>query len=112
MISTETAFEKILQSIKPILIEGGFWEVERKSHPEAFGSCYITFKDEKEFIRLVWDGKEGWFVIESMPIDSITPGWVDILLQFFKPNIDGSDVIEEIAEGMKMALSNYLDISN
>ena len=108
MISPEIAFEQILHSIKPILIKSGFSEIERKSHPEAFGSCYITFSDEREFIRLVWDGKEGWFVIESMPVSSLTPGWIDILLQFFKPNTDDSSVTEEIAEDMKIALSNYL----
>lgn len=112
MISTDIAFERILQSIKPVLIKNGFAEVERKGHPQVFGSCYITFKDNKEFIRLVWDGKEKWFVLECASIESLTPAWLDILLQYFKPNVDDADVVEEIAQDLKSALSVYLDISN
>jgi len=112
MISIETAFERILEAIEPHLAQSGFSKVEVKSHPESFGSRYITFGDGKEFIRLVWDGKEEWFVLESIPASSATflSGWADILLQYFKPKSDGIDVAEEIAQDMKVALCEYLGI--
>ena len=112
MISTEAAFERILEAIKPTLIEKGFSEVERRSHPQAFGSHFVTFGDGKEFIRLTWNGKDQWFVLESIPATSMTfeSGWVDILLQFFKPQSDGEDVVEDIAEDMKVWLSGYLGV--
>ena len=113
MISTETAFEKILEALEPPLTQNGFFKVEEKSHPEAFGSRYTTLGDGKEFIRLTWDGKEGWFVLESIPTSSVTfeSGWADILLQFFKPQRDGAEVIAEIAEDMKAALCAYLGLA-
>lgn len=112
MISTQTAFERILQAIKPVLVENGFSEVENKSRPKAFGSRFATFGDGKEFIRLTWDGKEGWFVLESIPASSVTFewGWTDILLQFFKPNRDGAEVVEDIARDMRAWLVNYLGV--
>ncbi len=113
MISTETAFEQILEAIEPPLTQSGFSKVEEKSHPEAFGSRYTTFGDGKEFIRLTWDGKEGWFVLESVPTSSVTfeSGWADILLQFFKSRQDGADVVAEIAQDMKAALCAYLEMA-
>lgn len=110
MISTETAFEQVVGAIKPSLTQSGFSKVEEKSHPEGFGSRYITFGDGKEFIRLTWDGKEERFVLESIPTSSVTfeSGWADILLQFFKPQQDRDEIIAEIAQDMKVALCAYL----
>ena len=113
MISTETAFEQILEAIGHSLAQSGFSKVEERSHPEAFGSRYTTFGDGKEFIRLTWDGKEGWFVLESIPTSSVTfeSGWADILLQFFKPQQDGASVVTEIAQDMREALCAYLGVA-
>ena len=112
MISTKAAFVQILEAIEPPLSQSGFSKVEEKSHPESPGSHYITFEDGKEFIRLTWDGKEEWFVLEFIPASSVTfeSGWADILLQFFKPKQDGAKVVEEIAQDMKEALCNYLGV--
>jgi hypothetical protein len=110
MISTGSAFARIVEAIEPALTRNGFSEVEEKCNPEAFGSRYITFGDGKEFIRLTWDGKEEWFALESTPASSVTfkHGWTDILLQFFKPKQDEAEVVEEIAEDMRVALCDYL----
>ena len=67
MISTDTAFERITETIEPPLTQSGFSQVEEKNYPESFGNRHITFGNGKEFIRLVWDGKEQWFVVESIP---------------------------------------------
>ena len=87
MIPAEVAFEQILKAIESPLAWAGFSRVEGNSHSEAFGSLYTTFGNGKEFIRLTWDGKERWFVLESIPANSVKfeYGWVDILLQFFRP---------------------------
>jgi hypothetical protein len=112
MISANEAFERIAETIVPPLAQRGFSNVEEKIHPESFGSRHTAFGNGKEFIRLVWDGKEGWFVLESIPTSSatFTSGWADILLQFFKPERDGAEVVEEIAQDMKAALCGYLGI--
>jgi hypothetical protein len=113
MISTEVAFRQILEAIELPLRRSGFSKVEEKSHPESFGSRYITFGDGEEFIRLTWDGKQEWFVLESIPASSVTfeTGWADILLQFFKPKRDGAGVVGEIAQDMKAALCGYLGVA-
>lgn len=113
MISTESAFEQILEAIESPLTQGGFSKVEEKSHPEDFGSRHTTFGDGEEFIRLTWDGKGGWFVLESIPASSVTfeSGWADILLQSFRPRLDGAGVVAEIAQDMRAALCDYLGIA-
>ncbi len=113
MISAETAFEQILEAIEHPLTQSGFSKVEARSHPEAFGSRYTTFGDGREFIRLLRDGKEQWFVLESIPASSDTfeSGWADILLQFFRPRQDGAGEVAEIAQDMKAALCDYLGVA-
>ena len=113
MISTETAFEQILEAVEPPLTRSGFSKVEEESHPEAFGSRYATFGNGKEFIRLAWDEKEGWFVLESIPASSVTfeSGWADIMLQFFKPQRDGAETVAGIAQNLKLALCAYLGVA-
>jgi hypothetical protein len=113
MISANEAFERIAEAIEPPLAQRGFSTVEEKSHPESFDSRYTTFGNGTEFIRLVWDGKEEWFVLESIPASSatFTSGWTDILLQRFKPKRDDSEVVEEIAQDMKAAVCGYLGIA-
>ncbi len=114
MISIEAAFERIFEEIMPVLVKGGFSEVERKNHPEAFGSRFITFGDEKELIRLTWDGKNEWFVLESISLSSMIfeSGWADILLQLFKPRSDGIEVVENIARDMRDSLLDYLEVTD
>jgi hypothetical protein len=108
------AFERIRDTIQPILLENGFTEVEEKYYPETFGSCYIMFQKGKQHIRLTWDGKEHWFVLEHIPALSMAfvSGWVDILLQPFKPEQNGTETVDEITEGLKIALLDYLGTGN
>lgn len=112
MLITETGFHRILELIRPLLITHGFSEKDHTANPGAFGSRYITFADDQEFIRLTWDGKERWYVLESVPLSPtiFESGWADILLQFFKPEQESIKVIEEIAQDMKLALTDYLAI--
>ena len=108
------AYEKIRDTIIPVLLDKGFTKLEEKHHPGDFGGCYMIFRDAKELIRLTWDGKEQWFVLESTPTTSVTveAEWIDILLQFYNPGKDGSEVVDEIAEDLKIALLDYLaDVS-
>ena len=109
MVSTDAAFEQILENIEPVLVQKGFSVVKAKSHPEAFGSRYVTFSDEKKFIRLIWDGKEYRFVLESVSIELAETfgGWTDILLQRFDFRNEGKEVVFKIANQIKDALSDY-----
>src|SRR5436305_882672 len=106
MISAEAAFERTLKTIKPVLIESGFLGVDERTHPHAFGSRSVTFESKEKFIRLTWDGKDEWFVLESSPASSITfeAGWTDILLRPFKTKSDGDKVIEDISQEIKDSL--------
>jgi hypothetical protein len=90
MILRSAAFDPILDALQPELAAGGFELVEARGHPEAFGSRYATFGDGARLVRLVWDGKERWFVLEGddashYRLSSGGPVWVDLTLQRFEP---------------------------
>jgi hypothetical protein len=61
-------------------------------------------------IRLIWDGKEHWFLLESISDlpETYKSGWTDILLQPFKPGHDRPEAVDKIAEDLKIALLDYL----
>lgn len=103
-------FERIQDTLQPVLLEKGFTKIEEKCYPEAFDSCYVIFQNAKEHIRLIWDGKEHWFLLQSTPDSSVTftSEWTDILLQFFKPGQHRPETVDKIAEDLKTALLDYL----
>jgi len=111
MILANSVLELICVELQPILVFHGFSKSEDEYHPETFGSRFITFDGLKEKIRIIWDGKEQFFVIETIPIDSITylSGWADIVLRFFRTEDATDERVSEIVSEMSMALSDYLN---
>ena len=111
MISPSLVFESICVVIEPMLVADGFIKIEENKDPDYFGSQYITFEDNRERIRITWDGKEQWFVMETIPLNSPTcsSGWADILLQFFRPQEATEKTVKEIVADMSASLSAYLN---
>jgi hypothetical protein len=106
----DKSFNQILEAIKPVLIEKKFVIVEESRGNEAFGSRYIIFENVNEQIRLTWDGKGKWFVLETTvdpPSKYEYLSWADISLQFYKPDRDNDKVVHEIADDMRIALCEY-----
>jgi hypothetical protein len=104
------SFEKVRKMIQSILLKHSFTKIEEKFYPEIFGSCHVIFQNPQEQIRLIWDGKEHWFLLESISDlpETYKSGWTDILLQPFKPGHDRPEAVDKIAEDLKIALLDYL----
>jgi len=54
-------YEGVKSALNIKLLSRGYTIIEEKYHPEAFGSRYVVWSNTKDAIRLLWDGKDGWF---------------------------------------------------
>ena len=61
-----------------------YLKTENENHPESFGSRYTVWKNFETLnaIRLIWDGKDSWFLIEESPFtkDSEPNSWTDLVI--------------------------------
>lgn len=110
MISGSSAFDEVLAAIRPTLDAHGLAPVEAREHPEAFGSRYAVFGDGRRAVRLVWDGKEQWFLLEGEPRlgEAPVPMWLDLTLQRFDPRRADARWVAEIIEDVRSALDEFL----
>lgn len=108
MLSPNSIFRSICSAIEPTLILHGFSKTEDENHPEIFGSEYATFENEKERIRILWDGKEQWFALETIS-QKYPANRKDILLQHFEPKEATDKTVDEIVAAMHSSLSEYLN---
>lgn len=106
-IKPSEAFRLIMEVIRPTLIGQGFTLHEEREHTEAFGSRYAIFVSGDEGIRLEWDGKERWFVLEHAPdsVYSKHPPWIDLQLARWGDELTREDVCQ-IAEEFNNQLSD------
>lgn len=112
MIPGSAAFDEILEALKPELTAQRFALVEAREHPEAFGSRYATFSDGSRFLRLVWAGKERWFVLEGdaspeYRSPSGEPVWIDLTLQRFDPARADVKWVSEVVEDVTAAFRQF-----
>ncbi|RKR84827.1 hypothetical protein BDD43_5080 [Mucilaginibacter gracilis] len=65
----------------------GYQVVQFQHHDQVFGSCYIIWSNNQEALRLTWDGKECWFLLEEtmLPISAQSP-WQEIIVMPFDPD--------------------------
>jgi hypothetical protein len=110
MILGEVAFDQVLEAIRPVLNEHRLRAIDKEAHPEAFGSRFATYGDTARHVRLVWDGKERWFVLEvdEAPGKTEWPAWVDLTLQRFDPAHATPKWVDEVIADVRAALVEYL----
>lgn len=102
----EIIFNHAENELSTKLLKDGFCLHKQVVSEEAFGSRYTVWinQKEKQALRLVWDGKEGWFVVEeSLFSDNSEPNsWADIvLIPFDKTNTEedyNESIIRELVD--------------
>jgi len=75
----------------------GFEILNKVYHPEAFGSWYITVAAKEGRRRLIWDGKEAWFVIDHKPGRVTREDWSGWTVQWYRWARDGVTVDDAVA---------------
>ena len=111
MISGTAAFDQVLAAFERDRTEHGFVLVEAREHPESFGSRYAVFSDGHRMVRLIWDGKESWFVLEADPEPHRNPGgkpaWIDLTLQRYDERRADATWVSEVAEDVRAAFLDF-----
>ena len=84
------------------LNKNGYLITKEVEHPESFGSRYWVWTNisHRHCFRLIWDGKEQWFVLEESEYknDSENEDWNDISVVPFDSNIDDPNYWNKISE--------------
>lgn len=96
---------KMLQeSLNGILTSKGYSLSKTEYHKDSFGSRFWVWKNEidKHCFRLIWDGKDSWFVLEESPYvnDPEKVAWADVVIVPFDSNIDNLDYPTEIVSSL------------
>ena len=111
MIDPQDAYTTVIASLRPILETAGFRETASRYDEAAFGGRHTTFDRGDQEIRLAWDGKESWFVLDARPESHrrFPHGWVDLTRQRFDRVKADTQWVSEIVEDLTDALHAYLE---
>lgn len=103
-------FDELDRGLGQLLQAAGLVRGETASHPEAFGSRYSVYVGPHFSLRLTWDGKEGWFVLECDRLPgAASPGpWVDLSLQRYDPARGDERRVAELREDIHAAARSFI----
>jgi hypothetical protein len=77
-------YEAIENELTHKLQSDNFQKTKSENHPESFGSRYTIWKNVETLyaLRLIWDGKDSWFIIEESPFTekSEPNSWADLVI--------------------------------
>lgn len=83
----------------------GYQVVHEQNDDMVYGSCYIIWSNNEDALRLTWDGKESWFILEEtiLPL-SPTDLWTEIILAPFDTDMPdpvyAKAIIRDILESL------------
>lgn len=113
-ITTMDCVYKAWQAMKGVLrircAAHAFSLVEEVSHPEAFGSRYALFRRGIAALRFIWDGKDGWFILEhTEDVNAKWPEerWQEITHVQFSPKDPAHDE-NTVISGLMPPLEEFL----
>jgi|SRR4051812_16546107 hypothetical protein len=102
------AYTLIKASLDSKLTPQGYQIVHEQFDDKVFGSRYVIWSNNEDALRLIWDGKESWFVLEvadALPL-SLTTAWQDIALVPFDPKKQDENYITTITKEIVDSLSD------
>jgi hypothetical protein len=85
--SIDQTYEQVKSALDTKLNSRGYQIIEEKCHAESFGSRYAVWSNTRDAVRLLWDGKDEWFYLQSldtMPFDW-RDDWEDLIYIPFDP---------------------------
>ena len=93
-------FELCKDKIDLTLQNDGYELTKEEYHPEAFGSRYWVWTNNKtkHCYRFIWDGKNEWFGLEESPFinDPEKVGFADVIVVDYNGHVDDPDNWNEI----------------
>ena len=97
-------FDILETGLTEILAKDNYQLAESESHEEVFGSRYSVWKNNKEnyAVRLTWDGKDSWFIVEESPYDESNKpiSWADNIIIPFDRKIKDKQFFKEVIDSV------------
>jgi len=81
------AYTKIKDALNIKLALQGYRMVHEQHNDKVFDSRYTIWSNNEDALRLTWDGKESWFILEvadQLPLSVIT-AWDEIVSSPYNP---------------------------
>jgi hypothetical protein len=78
----DLAFQQIKDALDKKLNSQGYQIVNSQYNDQVFGSRFVIWSNNEGALRFIWDGKEGWFILEvanTLPLSVLTT-WRDIII--------------------------------
>ena len=105
MISSDLIFDDAAIKLGRALEPQGFRVSERMPPPDSFGNRLLGYSRGSQAVRLVWDGRERWFLLQqaSAALNG-EPSWTDLVWECYDPQSDPSARAAEIAAALQLAI--------
>jgi hypothetical protein len=101
------AFEQVTVALNLKLKKQGYSVVHQQAEDQVFNSRFIIWSNNEDALRLTWDGKERWFILEvayTLPLSALT-AWDEIIITPFDPAKDDEHYIVTISAEILDSLS-------
>jgi hypothetical protein len=98
-------WQQMVERLNTRFSSEGYEVVHFQNDDMVFGSCYIMWSNNEEALRLTWDGKECWFILEEtiLPIQPLAP-WSEIATIPFDPDVHDTLYAKAIIDKMIASL--------
>jgi hypothetical protein len=99
-------YNRIKIALDTKLIAQGYQIAHEQFDDKVFGSRYVVWSNNEDALRLIWDGKERWFVLEvadALPFSSNTAWEEIVLISYDAQNRNESyvsNIIKEIVDSL------------
>ncbi len=92
-------YYKIKDALIPVFEAARVSEVKEALQPDVFGSAYSEFEGKRGKFRLIWDGKDGWGLVQQQT----KSGWED-LPNFVRKSEDFDKNLSALVAGVEALL--------
>jgi hypothetical protein len=107
MIAANAIFDEAAIELARALEPHGFRVSERIPPPDSFGHRLLGYRRGTEGVRLIWDGREEWFLLQqSSGVLDGEPPWTDLVWERYDPQADPSARVAEIPATLNLAIKH------
>lgn len=96
--------EWLKRELSDVLTAAGFRQREEQLHPDHFGSALIIFENPRWELRLIWDGREGWAIIQRR-LAKAEVDWVDAAEMLTTGDLEDATMDDEKVERWRNSIA-------
>jgi hypothetical protein len=109
MTDPGSLFDDFASALSKVLEPQGFRLRERMQSPQSFGSRLVRYARGTQEVQLIWDGREGWFLVQQRGavLDKAEDEWNDVAFERYEPTRDQPERVQEVQAGIDLAIRHF-----